>query len=264
MGQQSHLARGDYRLRYKIGGTEGKPWLTFLHALATSTDLWEPQAEAFAAHYQVLRIDFRGHGGSTIGAGSYAIADLADDVVAVWDAVGANTSSVVGLSLGGMTALALGLDQGDRVERLVAADCRADAPQFFRDMWDARRQLLDVAGIAGVAEATLPTWLTAATREADPDLTTQVRRMIESTDVDGYRAATVALQGLDLKRRLPQMSRPTLFLCGAEDGAHPAAMREMAEVTPGATYVAIPDAAHISNLERPEAFNAAVTDFLRA
>ena len=264
MGQQNHLARGDYRLHYEIGGTEGKPWLTFLHALATSTALWEPQAEAFAGDYRILRIDFRGHGGSTVGAAPYAIPDLADDVAAVWDAAGLERSSVVGLSLGGMTALALGLDHADRVDRIVAADCRADAPEFFRNMWDARRQLLAVAGISGVAEATLPTWLTTGTREQDPDLTRRVRRMIEATDMDGYRAATVALQGLDLKPRLPQMRRPTLYLCGAEDGAHPAAMRDMAEATPGSTYVEIADAAHISNLERPAAFNDAVRGFLSA
>ncbi len=258
----SDLDRGDYSLRYQVSGAEGKPWLTFLHALATSGDLWAPQAETFGADYRILRIDARGHGGSTVGAAPYAIADLADDVVAVWDAVDADTSSVVGLSLGGMTALSLGLDHSDRVDRVVAADCRADAPPFFVDMWEARRQLLADGGIGAVADATLPTWLTAATREADPDLAGRVRAMIEATAPGGYRAATVALQGLDLKRRLPKLGRPTLFLCGAEDGAHPAAMVEMAQATPGARYVELPEAAHISNLERPDAFNAAVRGFL--
>jgi 3-oxoadipate enol-lactonase len=82
--------------------------------------------------------------------------------------------------------------------------------------------------------------------------------MVLRTSVDGYLAATAALQGLDVKPRLGGVTAPVWFVCGEADGPHPQEMRDMAARTPGSTFVEIPGAAHLSNLERPDAFNAAM------
>ena len=86
--------------------------------------------------------------------------------------------------------------------------------------------------------------------------------MILATSVAGYLGATAALQGLDYKRRLGDIRCPTLMLVGAEDGPHPAEMRAMAALVPGARLAEIADAAHLSNLEQPDRFNALVIPFL--
>jgi len=182
--------------------------------------------------------------------------------VGIWDALDVARSAVLGLSLGGMIAMQLALDQPRRVSRIVAADCRSDAPEAFRAMWPQRRALLCDGGLAAVADATLPTWFTPATLAAYPPFVAQVRAMIEGTSEAGYIGATRALERLDLKPRLGDIRCPTRIIVGEADGVHPAAMREMRALVPGASLVEIAGAAHLSNVEQPAAFEAAVMAFL--
>ncbi len=255
---------GGLRLRAYVDGAEGKPWLTCLHSLATSSALWEPQIEALTTTHRILRLDMRGHGGSEAGTAPYRFDDLVADVAAAWNQLGIARSSVLGLSIGGMVGLGLALAVPGRVERLAAADCRADAPPFFRDLWTTRQRLVSDGGLAAVADVTIATWLTAATRTADLALVDRVRAMILATSTEGYLGATSALQALAYKADLGKITPPTLLVVGAQDGPHPAEMRAMATMIPGAQFAEIPDAAHLSNMEQPAAFNAAVTSFLAA
>jgi 3-oxoadipate enol-lactonase len=256
---------------FRVGGTclrafvargGDRPWLTCLHCLATSSLLWEPQLAALSRTFRVLRIDARGHGGSDAPEGPYDFATLVADVVGVWDELGIERSAVLGLSMGGMTGFGLALDRPRRVTRLVAADCRADAPEFFRAMWTERRRLVAEGGLAAIADATIATWLTPETLKGRPDLVAGVRAMILGTSTAGYLGSTAALQGLDYKRRLGRIACPTLLVVGAKDGPHPVEMRAMAALIPGARLSEIAGAAHLSNLEQPDAFDAAVVPFL--
>lgn len=255
------LAGGAVHVR--IDGDPGKPWLTALHALATDSQLWDAQVPEWSA-YRILRLDMRGHGRSPPGSGpSSSIESFAADVAAVWDALGIERSVVVGLSIGGMIALELALALPDRVVGVVAADCRSDAPAPFKKMWDDRRAVLSAGGLSAVAEVTLPTWLTAETLAGMPNLVASVREMIEATSPEGYVAATKALQELDLKPRLSEIDVPVLYVVGEADGAHPEAMADMARITPGARIESIPGAAHLANIEQPDAFAAATFSFLQ-
>lgn len=263
-----HVSRriraNDTEFRVLIDGDEDKPWLTCLHSLATRAELWNEQIECLMSSHRVLRIDARGHGKSKPADGPYSFDQLTRDVVAIWDDLGIRRSAVLGLSMGGMTAFGLGLDFGDRVTRIVAADCRSDAPEFFRNMWAERQLLLAEAGMGAVAEATLPTWLTEETRTGKPALVDRVRRMIIETSREGYLGATEALRGLDYKRRLSDIQCPVMLVAGAADGPHPAEMRTMAALIPGARFAEVPSAAHLASIEQPEAFNDAIRAFLTA
>ena len=252
------------KLHVAVNGRPDGSWLTCLHSLAADLRMWEPQVGPLGSAFRLLRIDARGHGGSTADNPAASVDDLAADVAAVWDALGIARSHVLGLSLGGMTGIGLALDHADRVDRLVAADCRADAPAFFVDMWSKRQQTMRESGMVAVAEATLPIWFSEATRADRPATVEAARAMIAGTSEAGYLGASKALQRLDYKRRLPDLSRPTLFLVGAQDGPHPAEMRGMAALVPDAEFVELADAAHISNLEQPERFSEAVLRFLQA
>jgi 3-oxoadipate enol-lactonase len=217
---------------------------------------------ALAERFRVLRVDFPGHGASPPPLGPLSTRRLAGQVLDVWDALGVARSHVAGLSLGGMTALELGLMAPQRVGALVAADCRADAPDFFRDLWTERQARVLEGGLAAIVAPTVASWLTPQTRETRRYLVAEVEAMILATSPGGYLSATAALQALDVKPRLGGMTRRVTFLCGDADGAHPAEMRSMAEVTPGSVYVEIAGAAHLSNLEQPEAFTARLIDAL--
>lgn len=262
MNKKINLPANGTEFRVLIDGPEGKPWLTCLHSLATCAELWDDQVGELVKDFRVLRIDARGHGGSAPAEGPYSFDQLARDVVAIWDHLGIERSAVLGLSMGGMTAFGLALDHGPRVTRIVAADCRSDAPDFFRNMWAERQKVLAEKGMEAIADITLPTWLTEETRKTRPEQVEWVRGMILKTSREGYLGATEALRALNYKHRLADIRVPTCLVVGAADGPHPAEMRSMADRIPGVLFMEIPAAAHLANVENPGAFNKTVCGFL--
>ena len=253
---------GGTRLSALIEGQEAGPWVTFAHSLATDATLFDEQARALGGRYRILRFDLRGHGRSSAPPRPYALADLVADVVGLWDALGIARSHFVGLSIGGMTGFGLALDHADRLISLTACDCRADAPEFFRAMWDQRQAIVDADGLEGIVEPTIATWFTEAARARDPALTLHVRAMIRGTSRGGDLGCGDARRRLDYKRRLGEIRVPTLMIVGDADGPHPQEMRALADLVPGARLVEIGPAGHLSNLEQPQAFNEALIGFL--
>lgn len=264
MSEEHFIAVGGNKLHAIVDGKEGAPWLTCLHGLATNATLWDAQVPAFTESFRVLRTDMRGHGESEAKNPASSFDDLIADVVGIWDALGIERSNVLGLSMGGMTGVGLALAHPNRIEKLVAADCRVDCPQFFFDMWTQRQTLLREKGMDAVIDVTLPIFFTEETRKNRPDLVARMRTVMAGTSEPGYIGASSSMQKMDFKRRLSDIRCPTLFISGARDMWHPQEMQEMASLTPGARYAEIPDAAHMSNLEQPEIFAKLVLDFLRA
>ncbi len=253
------------RLSYEVAGPEGAPWVTLAHSIAADLGFWDAQASALAARFRVLRFDARGHGRSGVGIAAYSLGLLASDVVALWDALGIRQSHFVGLSLGGMTGIVLGLDHAERVARLVIANARLEADPVFTERWDQRIALAESEGMAGIAEAAIPLWFTAGFIDRNPDLIARVRSVIAATDPAGFAGAGRAIRRVALHGRLGGLRRPTLFIAGAEDAACPSAdIRADQAAVAGSAYVELSPAAHISNLEQPDAFTRAVEGFLAA
>jgi 3-oxoadipate enol-lactonase len=261
MGRLTIDVRG-VALSALVEGKEDGAWVTFAHSLATDATLFDEQAQALAERYRILRFDMRGHGQSAAPPGPYALADLVGDVVGLWDALGIERSHFVGLSIGGMTAFGVALDHPDRLLGLIACDCPADAPEFFRAMWDQRQAIVNAQGVQGVVEPTIQTWFSEAARAANPALIERVRAMIRATSTEGYFGCSDALKRLDYKRRLREIRTPTLMIVGDGDGPHPQEMKAMAELVPGARLVEIGPAGHLSNLEQAAAFYQALLGFL--
>jgi 3-oxoadipate enol-lactonase len=128
MAEQHFIEVGGNKLHAVIDGPADRPWLTCLHTLASNLHLWDDQAPELAKSFGTLRLDARGHGQSTADNPAGSLEELAADVAAVWDAFGIERSDILGISLGGMTGVGLALDYPDRVGKLIAADCRLDAP----------------------------------------------------------------------------------------------------------------------------------------
>jgi len=248
--------------RVKISGREDAPWLTFSNSLATNLAMWDGQAAAFADDYHILQYDTRGHGQTDAPQGDYSWQDLTGDVIALWDALDIEESHMVGLSLGGMTGIGLALDHADRLLSLTACDCRSDAPEMFQNMWDQRCAGIAEGGIAATVDMTLAAWFTEGFRDAKNPVVDQVKEMILTTPVDGYLGCVGALRALDYKKRLFDITTPTLFLVGESDGPHPAEMESMQALVSNASFEIIRSAAHISNMEQPDVFNAHLREFL--
>ena len=250
-------------LNTRVDGSDGAPWVVLSNSLGSNLSMWDGQIPLLTRKYRVLRYDHRGHGASDVPPGPYSLDMLVGDVIELMDHHGIDTADWIGLSMGAMTGMGLAIQHPDRFGRMVLADGRADAPEMFKAMWDQRIAVVTEGGTEAVADGTLGMWLTEDWRAANPEATAAVRAMIVATDPKGYVACCQGLKGLDYLKDLGSVRVPVLYICGAEDkGAPPEVMRAMAKETPGSRYVEIPNAGHVPNINRPEAFNTALSDFL--
>lgn len=248
------------RLSLRVDGDAGKPWLLLSNSLAADLTMWDDQIPLLARTHRVVRYDTRGHGRSDAPAGPYDFGMLVADMVAVLDHVGARRADVIGLSLGGMTALGLALAHPGRVRRLVVCDARADAPEPFRASWDDRIAALRASGMEGLTDGTLSRWFTPRAPHAVRD---RAAAMIRRTPPDGYAGCARAIQGLDYLKDLPRLTAPVLYIVGAEDQGAPAhVMQAMADATPGGSLIVLPGLAHVPNMEAPAAFAQALEAWL--
>lgn len=247
----------------RIDGPEGAPWLTFSNSLNTNFSLWDGQVAQLADRYRILRYNARGHDGTTAPPGPYTLEDLAGDVVALWDRLGVTKSHFVGLSIGGMTGQALALGWPERIGAFVLADTRADFTGEFAGFVPKLIARVEAEGLGPLVEEMPSRWFTPELMAARPDLVERARSLIASNSVAGYVACAGAMTRLNYLDRLHEIDLATLLICGAQDIGTPASgMREMHQRIAGAQYVEIDPAGHLSNIENPEAFDAALIPFL--
>ena len=251
---------GGISLSAQVDGSEGKPWLLLGNSLAADLTMWDDQIALLTRTHRVIRYDTRGHGQSDAPGGPYDFPMLVADMAAVLDHFGADRADVMGLSLGGMTALGLGLTHPDRVRRLVVCDARADGPAPFVASWDDRIAAITANGLPAVLDGTLARWFTPA---CPPEVVQRAAAMILATPPAGYIGCAQALKTLDYLKDLGQMRPSVLYICGAEDlGAPKEAMAAMAAATPHASLTVLPGLAHIPNMENPAVFGAALAPWL--
>ena len=248
------------RLYWRQDGRADAPPLLLLNAIGTDMALWDAALPPLAKVFRVIRTDTRGHGASDAPAGEYDLETLADDALAVLDAAGAAEAAVCGLSLGGMVAMTLALAVPERVSALVAA---CTSPAMDPQVWEARRRTVLDEGVAAITEAALGRFFSDAFRTARPEVVDTIRAGFLSTSADGYAGCAAAIRDMRLADRLGAISVPTLVIAGARDvstplDGHGAAI---AAALPGAA-VRLLDTGHLACLEAPEAFAAAVLEFL--
>ncbi len=244
-------------------GLDDGSGLLLANSLGTTTVMWEPQLPLLERYFKVVRFDTRGHGQSGTPPAPYSFDDLIRDALSVMDRHGLEKTSIMGCSLGAMTALAIGLKHPDRVERVICTAARADAPPPFVQNWDDRMAVIAEKGVAGLWDGSRGVWLTEDYQAANSEMVERLKVEFHLTRDEGYRGCAMALKTLDLLRYLGGMSVPTLYLAGAQDvAAAPDVMCAMAEATPGGQFATIPDAGHIINVNNPKGFNLAIAEFL--
>ena len=248
-------------INYEVEGNG--PWLVFSHSLACDLRMWDEQVAFFAGRYKVLRFDTRGHGLSSAPAGDYTLGQLAQDAQALFAALGITSCHFVGLSMGGMIGQTFALKYPGAFKSLALCDTTSFYGENALATWMERVRITQEKGMAAVVEGTLARWFTEPFRTAHPDLMKTVGRMILTTSVAGYGGCCQALPHINSTARLKEIKCPTIVIVGADDPGTPVAMaRVIHEAMPGSELAIIPSAAHISNIEQPAAFNAALTAFL--
>ncbi len=250
-------------LNYEVTGKEGAPVVVLSHSLGSGLVMWEPQRPALESHFQVLRYDTRGHGGSEAVAGPYTFELLAEDVVRLLDELGLAKIHFVGLSMGGMIGQALGLYYPDRLVSLTLCDTAAANPPGSRDIWQERIELVRKEGLAPLLEPTLERWFTPDFVRQGPPILEKIRCQFLKTSINGYVGCSQAIRELDYLEKLGQIKIPTLIVVGEDDSGTPvSAARAIQEHLVDSKLVILPGARHLSNVEQAKGFNQAVLEFL--
>lgn len=241
----------------------GQPVL-FIHAFPLNRTMWAPQVSALVERCRCVAADLRGFGESAM-EGESTIAQYADDVAGLLDHLRIEQAVVVGCSMGGYTALAMWRQHRDRVRGLVLADTRAGADTATTRQ--RRRQLIAVAneeGSLGVANAQIPSLVGKTTREKQPDTYDAVHRMMAQAKPAAIVGAIEAMMGRpDSTPMLTTINVPTLIVVGDEDVPTPVKeSRAMQAGIPGSHLQIIAQAGHLSNMEKPAAFNHVLSEFI--
>jgi 3-oxoadipate enol-lactonase len=248
-------------VHYSVEG-EG-PWLVMSHSLGCNLHMWDEEARRLSKRYKVLRYDTRGHGATSAPSGAYSFDMLTEDLHRLLQALGIPTAHFVGLSMGGMIGQYYTLRYPGTFASLALCDTSSRYPADAAAMWDERIKTAEKGGMEALVEPTLARWFTEDARKNCPQALEKAASMIRSTAVTGYVGCCHAIPKIDVTARLKEIRCPTIVIVGAQDAATPVAMaEEIHRALPGSTLVVIPNAAHLSNLEQPEAFNRALDGFL--
>lgn len=245
----------------KIDGPAGAPVLLLSNSLSSDISMWEPQMAAWSKDFRVVRYDSRGHGRSTAPDRPYSIAELGQDALALLDRLKIAKAHWCGLSKGGMVGMWIATHHPGRLNRVVLANtaARMGPP----DLWNSRIQTARAGGMAALVDATVTRWFTAGFPASDSKTIAAVRKMILTTPAHGYAGCCAAIRDMDQREAIRAVSLPTLVIVGAHDPATtPAAGQFIHGQIKGSKLVTL-DAAHVSNLEKPVEFGAAVLGFLK-
>ena len=244
-----HLERDGARVYYEIQG-EG-PTVLLTHGFASTARMWRHNIGALSDRYRVIAWDMRGHGRTEAPDGAYSESDAVADMEALLDASGADRAVVGGLSFGGYLSLAFNCSHPDRVTALMLFDTgpgyRSDEQ---REQWNAMVEALasrlEERGLDGLwsgSEVERESHLSA------DGLIQAARGMVAQHDGRVFES-------------LPNITVPTLVLVGEHDEQFRGAADYMARKIPGARKVVLEGVGHAANIDRADAFNRAVLDFL--
>jgi 3-oxoadipate enol-lactonase len=248
-------------LAHRLDGPEGAPLLVLAPSLGTTAaTFWDAVLPSFAAEFRVLRVDLPGHGDSPAPDGPVRVEGIARGVLAVLDELRAPRASFCGVSIGGMVGMWLGAYAPERLDRLAL--CCTGAKLGERADFLARAELVRREGVGVTAAGARERWFTEGFRDS-----TAAQRILDelaAVPAEGYAACAEAVGEWDFRGELHRIVPGPLLLFGEEDPVTPADVREtMLAGIPDARAAFVAQAAHLPNVEQPEAFAAAVLAHLQ-
>jgi 3-oxoadipate enol-lactonase len=260
---QLHLP--GFKLHYEIYGRHTP--LLLIHAFPLSGQMWAPQIGDLAKEANLIIPDMRGFGKSDQPPMTYEMEILADDCMALLEAIGVDRPAVIGgLSMGGYISLAFLRKYPQKVAGLILAATRAsaDTPEGKNNRAQAAEKTRNL-GVGALVADLLPKMMAQVTYTSNPQLVSHVENMMLNASVNGVVGALLGMkERLDSQDLLPQIDFPTLIIHGADDQLIPSQVAEdMHAVIKGSHLLIVPDAGHLLNLEQPPIFNQALQEFVR-
>jgi 3-oxoadipate enol-lactonase len=250
-------ADGVPRLAYLAGDDRTHPPVVLLHSLGTSAESWRPVESLLRGTLRLIAPDLRGHGRSDLTP-QVTVNMLVDDVERIMEDAGVERAIVTGVSLGGIVALAFAARHHSRVTGVMAADTFAHLPAQT-----AAARIADlVAQSAHSPMAEVARRYVADTFGTPPSETAELVFGATSMNADRFQAAVRGCFEADVTADLPLVRCPVLAAIGDRDQKTPQALSEaIVESVPQAVLRVVPDAGHLSHLDNPSAFAAALAEF---
>ena len=252
------------RIHYERTGS-GIP-VIFLHAGIADARMWEPQAAAFAAHFDVIRPEERGFGQSDLPPVRWS---AVRDLLALMDALALKPAHLVGCSMGGGLAIDFALEHPERISKLVVVGTSISGANFgekYPELWADVKAADEAHDLERLNRAQMKLFLAGPNRSLDrvgkglQDLFLDMNATSMKSDFDAAPDEDIDPPALE---RLGEISAPLLLVIGDEDVPPVADATEvLLQQVNGARKAVIRDAAHLPNLEHPEEFNRIVLDFL--
>ena len=244
-------------LHYDLIGSAASPVVCMTHSLTSDGGMWAEQVGALlAGGYQVLRLDMRGHGGSTPFEGAYTIEELAADVIAILDFLGFDKVHLIGLSMGGMIGQVIAADHPRLLRSLMAC---ATSSQWVGDatfMRDRMDLVQSTGSLAEIVDQNMERRYSDNFRLRCPERWVALRQTFLGTSIAGYIGCMEAILKHNVSGRLNGITTPTLVVAGADDLATPPeANQDIARNIPGAEYAEIAGGRHFLNVEFETEFN---------
>lgn len=247
------------RLAFELDADAAKPTLVLAHSLGVTRAMWDDLMPALRERWRILRFDLPGHGESALSDGPVSIETMAQDVLRLTERLGIGAFSFCGVSLGGLIGQWLGIHAPERIEHLILANTARKFGEAAA--WNARIELVREQGLAPVIAGTLERWFTPEFRATHPQQVGRIRTLLEHCDPGGYVAGCAAVRDADFRDSAREIRARTLVLAGSSDPVSSAAEgKALAGQIPGAEYAELP-AAHLSCVERPSEFAAAMLSF---
>lgn len=247
------------------GLPQGLP-VVFIHGFPFSHSMWEPQMKALPNNIRAVTYDVRGHGESDVADGIYTIELFVDDLIALLDHLSIERAVLCGLSMGGYVALRAFERHAERFKALILCNTRTEADtNEGKVRRSASIRTVKTEGVAAFADGFVKAVFAEKTFQTNSSAVEMIRTMIKRNSPLGICGTLIALAArTDTTAVLPSIRIPTLILVGAEDKlTPPSASESMRDRIAKSEMHVIPNAAHMSNLENPEEFNAHLIHFLK-
>ena len=250
------------RIFYRLEGQDGLPVIVLSHSIGTDRAMWTPQVPDLTQHFQVLRYDTRGHGASDGPPGEYSVEQLGRDALALVDGLKISKFAFCGLSMGGAVGQWLALHAPERLTQLVLANT---SPRFGTpEQWNSRIQAVRQGGMPAIVGLALGRFFSPEFLASSSPEVSSIRSVLLGTVPEGYVSCCAALRDFDSTAALEKIKTPTLVIVGDKDVSTPLSGNGdvLVRGISGANLVRLP-VAHLSNLEAPRSFTAALIAFLQ-
>ena len=249
------------QIHYQTFGDASHPALVFSNSLGTKHSMWQAQMDTFAKDYFVICYDTRGHGQSSAPQGPYTLEQLGQDVVNLLDHLNVEKAAFCGISMGGLTGQWLAIHAADRFDAIVVCNTAAKIGQ--EEAWLDRAALVREQGLAPIASTAAGRWFTENFVQVHPEVVAELSANLGAGSAEGYASCCEALAKADLREGIRAIQIPVLIIVGAQDPVTTVADGKFMQQRIVNSQLVSINASHISNIEQPEAFNQALTEFLK-